>query len=271
MSGGKHRAAKLTEPGASKEPMDESEIERRKNWAAERIYTADFVSRLTEEFDILGSADIETLKRGLCYSAAVYQIQKQEENSELNAPDVDVKAELEKIQKRANALKQALDSMSAVTRDLYWTPLQYRPFEFYLAPHPPDFFGYPIYWRTLGEGKVFIEWPDEPRVTGGISFVANLARQAISRTQPDKGGRPKSEALRIWVINMQSLWEKGLGRPFSYSQHQGAPVSTAYRFCWQVLQPLDSTITVALLGTTMRAVISQTPKRLRLRKSRKAR
>ena len=70
-------------------------------------------------------------------------------------------------------------------------------------------------------------------------------------------GRPRDEALHLWVINAQTFWTEALDRPFTYSTPYGEPKSEAFHFCWHSLRPLNLNVTQAMLGTAMRHVIEK--------------
>ena len=233
--------------------MDESEIERQKNLAENNIYTRAFVSKLAAQFDISDKQNIEALKNCLCYSASIYRIQKKDEEHQIKSSNV--RAELKEIEMRASALTNAFDSVSEETHNLYWGPLQLLPLEYYLSPDPLHLLGHPITRHAFDAKRISIDFPNEYKIRNSITLATNLASHALGRVKPDKGGRPSSQALWMWVANMYHFWKTHLGRRFTYLAHKNEPVSPAFRFCCRAFEPLDSSISATLIGTTMREVI----------------
>jgi len=237
------------------------------NATAAKPYTREFISNLAKTFGISRKAEVTKLRKALRLAAWVYLNQKDDERHEIKIHDLNI--ELKKIDKCAERLKKTLQRLPDPVEDLYWAPLRFIPVEYYLNSEATTFLDYPIARHSIGPDALSIDFPNEIKIKNTVELISNLARHALKRNQPDKGGRPTSNALRMWVINMQHLWEKVLRRRFTFRQHQGTPVSKAFRFCQQALHVLDPSVTTTVLGTAMRNVIKNTPESLRLSKSRK--
>lgn len=249
------------------DPSVQPNINRRLKRIAAKKYPPQFISELAKEFEISKRADVAVLKKVLRLAAHVYLVQRNDKSHE---PKIrEQSTELSIINKRAQELENALACLSGPVSDLFWAPLRYVPSEYTLNSEISEYFGYPVTRHTIDPTKKTINFPKEGQIQKAVHLISNLADHALRRLVPDKGGRPTSEALRIWVVNMQRFWEKQLGRPFTHYQHNQTPVSSAFLFCQRTLRPLDGSISTILLGTTIRAVIKETPKSLRLKKSRK--
>lgn len=249
------------------DPSEQQRKTRRLRRLALKKYPPQFISELANEFAISNRADLATLTKVLHLAAWVYLDQKSDESDEPKLRNLTM--ELAQIERRANKLANTLNYLSEPVTELLWAPLRHVPIEYFMDLEVSHYFGYPVARHRIGSNAKSIIFPNEHQITKAIWLISNLANHALRRTKPDKGGRPKSEALRMWVINMQRFWEKQLGRRFTYNQHKPTPIRSAFLFCQKALRPIDNSISAALLGTTIRTVIKETPKAMRVRKSRK--
>lgn len=129
-------------------------------------------------------------------------------------------------------------------------------------------------------GHVISRWPAEVgtgpqisylhlgQIVQAVSVLANMAEFALKNLlPPDKGGRPRNEALYLWVVNIHTMWKVCVDRPFTLDRHDQEPISEAARFCQQLMQTIDPSVPFAQIATAMRQVIRGTkPGRGRKRK-----
>jgi hypothetical protein len=228
--------------------------------ALAQIYPPEFISKLANDFKISDSTILDQALKG---AASVYLTQRSEELTSDNEHAFLCK--ITEIKSVAAQLLEWLASLSELEKDRFWLPLRHKPL---FAPNsePETYFGYPISKHICHDGAIAIHCPNEYLVEQSVQLLSRLVDHAISRIQPDKGGRPSSEALRMWVINMQYLWETFLKRPFTYAQHSGEPASLAFSFCQRVMEPLDSSVRTSLIGTTMRRLIDERNRRKRAKR-----
>jgi hypothetical protein len=235
----------------------------RLNEALAKIYPPEFISKLAKDFKISDSTIMDQALKG---AASVYLAQRNEELTSESEHAFFLK--IIEINSLAAQLLERLASLSELEKDRFWLPLRYKPL---FAPNsePETYFGYPISKHICHNGAIAIHCPNEYLVEQSVQLLSRLVDHAISRRKPDTGGHPSSDALRMWVINMQTLWESLLKRPFTHAQDAGIPTSPAFSFCQTALAPLDPSVKTSLIGTTMRKVIEETPVALRLRNRRK--
>lgn len=238
----------MTDPVEMKDKYD------RARKRATEIYTDTFITDLAAQFGISEPAQIADLTSHLCEAATIYLIQQDAEKAERGFKPSALKREFKLIADQANALSKLLESTSGVAQELLWGPLWQVPFDIYLDPEIQKYHGWPVARFKNSDGAISTNIPNEVQVQNAVSLIEQLAKFATKRLQVDKGGRPSSHALWMWISNLREFWTKGLGRKFTRYGHKADPITEAHHFCVKAIGELDPLL-VPQIGSVMREVI----------------
>lgn len=200
------------------------------------IYTDAFVEALARDFRI-GPERVPELKRLLEDWADVYRRHKYEYDDRRHIT-AGIKAELEEVKRRVEALKAALENVHPETAWRFWAPESGPGVEFpsftrkkiFVGPH-----GHTITKIRTGRKRYVIVRIEETDHFEVLTILRNYAETAIARLPHDKGGQFSSQALRMWLINVRAYFETDLSRPFTHKKEGAA-------FCVKAFKPIDSSI-----------------------------
>ena len=151
-------------------------------------------------------------------------------------------------------MRSALDSLSPEAVDRLWAAQHDLDGLALFSDCTKSPFGHTIMRVRYGDA-VELRYLRTPQLTEAVEVIGNLAAKASKSLYRDLGGRPSDGALWIWVVNMQNLWVKVLGRKFTYDTHCGEGSTDAFRFCQMLMRPLDPRVTGTQLGSVMRKAI----------------
>lgn len=219
--------------------------------ARPEIFSIEFVQGLARKFKI-DTAKIPELKLALEGWADVYRVHKTESDDRPRPGQI--KAELELIKSRIDALRSTLENLHPETEQWFW-----RPEAQIKAPLSSDEqvtkspYGHTIFKIPTGPDQWVTFHIDQARHFESLTILGNYADAAIeqlSRFRPDRGGRIRSEALRMWVENVRAYWEKVLKRRFT-AKKQGAA------FCIAAFKPINPTFPESLITTAIRFVLEK--------------
>jgi len=215
-----------------------------------KCYTPNFISELAQKLDIQELSEIELL-RNFLFNAAIHYLTIRDKISS-KIPSSKIRAQILSIRNLTKELNLKLSELSGPADELIWTPqrhLRVIPFDDTNSKSP---FGHTITRDRTGNIET-INYLKENQIKEAIEILQNLAEYALPYR--NKGGRPKAEAILIWVFNAQRFWEITLGRKFTHSSINNISKSMSYMFCLEALYTLDPAIKPKALVTAMRDVI----------------
>lgn len=218
-------------------------------------YTPEAFSGLCEEFQIPPELRDEVLRR-LEDSAAVWRRYHRSEEPRPLAHHV--RQELQKLAKHAASLAASYHALTDEARRALTMRQEHHAMhgalEALTAASPP----YPyLHIPSADRDPVVIEAEpsDIARLVEGLGMIAE---EASGRVSPQKAGTRRSEALRLWISNVQLIWTDLLGRPFTRDfLSNGEPVSEAARFCIAAFAPIDPKTPKTRVDNAMRQHIAK--------------
>jgi hypothetical protein len=216
------------------------------------VYSARDIEQLAKTFKI-DSAQHAILKDGLESAGNIYRTYK------INHDDIpgsaEVKAALDEIETLATKLKDRLKNLDDVTAWRFWRPeIEVSD----LVSHSEVIrtsYGHSIERITISEGDRLVIRLEPEHLLESLEIITNYAKSAHNAVPIDKGGRPESEALRIWMINIRNLWTDHLGRRFTRAIDQGIPTSEAANFCIVAFRNIEPKAPPSRVTNAMRKVI----------------
>jgi len=161
-------------------------------------------------------------------------------------------AALREIGHLAAKLSQRLEDLDDATTDAFWRIASHQPHPFEAETETP--FGHKIERIDMPDEGFLLLCDDEESIRRSIRIIQNVAAHVEAGLPQAQGGPSGSEGIRMWVLNMVSLWEEILGRKFTLDYHQGQPISDAARFTVEALQVIDPNVPTSRIVTGMRKV-----------------
>jgi hypothetical protein len=215
------------------------------------IYSTEFVQELARTFKI-DLARIPELKTALEDWADVYWFHKA--GFEESVRSGKIKAELEFIKSRINALKSTLENLHPEIEHRFWQP------ESEIIKPSPDSgeqiikstspYGHTIFKIQLSPKQGMVFYINKAHHFESLTILQNYADAAIAKLPEDRGGRIRSEALRMWVENVRSYWKNVLKRQFTAKKQSAA-------FCIAAFRPIDPTFPASRITTAIRHVLEK--------------
>lgn len=224
-----------------------------------KIYSDEEIERLTNEYKI-PEEHVAEVRRRLEGAANVWRRWRSITDE---APKRrEMMAALDDIEQRVDELSEQLETLDDKTAQLFWEPetlvrpfvhqqlLKFKKGEAYERESP---WGHGISFYELPNGDTLTASSGRQDLIEALTVIGNYCRHARERIPPDKGGSPQSEALRMWVINIASLWTDFLGSRFAYSKNRGS----ATAFCIDAYQTVDPSCAEARVRTAVRRYIQE--------------
>ncbi len=222
------------------------------------IYSDEEIHRLATTFEIIGEDQIEELRMRLEGSANIYRIHHN--NNDAAPRPGEMKAAIEEIDKLVTQLTDRLENIDDWTWRYLWHHERSLDRFHVLKGIPEETtvekteFGHTITRFPDNRGGMYISCIGQKEHFESLKILKNYCNAAIELIPPDKGARRKSEGLRMWAINMLSLWTELLDREFTIIRHKGEPVSDAARFCCEAFKTVDASVPQSLVITTLEQV-----------------
>lgn len=221
-----------------------------------RVFTDKFVTDLARQYEI-ASSEIPQLKTNLEGWADVYLEHKHFDDRPRPG---EIVSEIRNLGDRLDAFREALENLSDDAAQIFWIPdgfVGHMPFgdeNFYTSE-----FGHSILLIPHEKGGKAIIRIERDDHFESLAILRNYCDAAIKRllSRDDRGGRKRSEGLRMWAVNVIGYWERkegGLDRKFTLTCIPGTsePKSPGARFCVDAFRPLDPAITPAQHVTAIR-------------------
>ncbi len=240
----------IVELMAAEQLARKQEFERQQTEAGS-CYTPEFLEQIAREFDI-DADQIPTLRQILSFAAHLYWERKTEQAQ--TRTQRQIKKQVSDVHKAVRRLRSALDRLSPEAASHLWARQRDVDWLALLTDSTKSPYGHTITRIRHGDA-VELRYLRTHQLEEAVDVIGNLAAEARECVRRDIGGRPSDEALWIWVVNMQNMWEKVLGSKFTYDAHGGEGITQAFSFCRTVLRPLDRRVTGTQLGTVMRKAI----------------
>jgi hypothetical protein len=226
---------------------------------AGKCYTPEFYTRLKQKFKINDPEQIARIQECLAFAAYLYLEGKKEQAEHAKKPKLaPIRKKMREIQLVANQLNAELEGLSGPANDLFWSGQRWIEADKFFISTDSSVFGHTIVRHEFPSGAKSVSVLRESQIREAVRIIGNLASAASAAKSP-KGGRPADEALRMWVINAQAIWEKILNRTFNFYEYDGIPATGAFLFYEMALKPLDPTVTSASLKTAIRKAIKLKP------------
>lgn len=214
--------------------------------ARSAIFSDAFVEGLAKRFKI-EAGRIPGLHKALEAWADIYRVYKWAEDDWPRTGNI--KAELRLLRSRIDDLRETLLNLHPATEAKFWLPehsVEFPPFseeQVFISPY-----GHTMLRIPTGPSDAVLFHIDRSRHFESLTILLNYADAALSRMRNDQGGRARSEALRMWVVNVKNYWEGFLGRKFTVKKDGAA-------FCIEAFKPVDPSVSEARLVTAMRQVV----------------
>jgi|SRR5579872_2409058 len=227
--------------------------------ARPEIFANEFVEALVRKFKIERTR-IPELKKFLEDWADVFRVHKwgADDRPRANA----IKTELELVRTRIDDLRATLERLHPDTERRFWAPetfIEFPPFSD--AEFATSEYGHGMFKIKTGPDSWVTFRIEQRHHFESLTILRNYADAAIARLRKDRGGRIRSEALRMWAVNVINYWEKILNRPFALKCYRGQPITDAALFCVEAFMPIDPTVPTARLVTAMRHAMKTRAKR----------
>jgi hypothetical protein len=182
----------------------------------------------------------------------IYRDLKQDQENMLKSRSR--RSELAGIQKIAADLAHKIESLTEPTKEFLWDIQSRLHSEVFRSEESKSRFGHTIIRHQNSDGAVEIRYLNEFQIVEAVHVLNNLANHAVKTLGREKTGPVPDEALRMWVINMENLFVKILGRKFTHNPHKDE-TTIAYLFCKRAIEPLDPTVAGSALRNAMRKAI----------------
>ena len=234
-----------------------------------QAYSDDDIQNLATICGITEPDQIADMRVRLEGAANIYRIWK---NNHDDAPRYsDMKAAAGEIGDLVSQLKDRLTKLDDRTAAVFWRPEMEI---FNLAFNGPDPtteavvespYGHKIHKLPDGNGGGYICHLGMEEYFEALTILENYSCTAIEAIPTDRGAARKSEALRMWAINLERFWTIGLGRKFTVYRDKGEPLSQALHFCceaFRVIEPSapQSRVISAMEALTRKRRQKETPK-----------
>jgi len=228
-----------------------------------KVFSDSFVQKLARSYKIEDQR-VPELKRALEGWADVYFDYKEEDERPRAGK---IKAEIEDLRTRIDELRLALERLTDDAEQLFWWPEGLvRPDPFSDANLHTSDYGHMIRLIPHAEGGKAIIRIEKHHHFESLLILRNYCEAAIRRLyeREDRGGRKRSEALRMWAVNTINYWESPdcLNRRFALKCYKGEPITQGALFTIEAFQPIDPTISVARHVTAMRHAMKTRRKRV---------
>lgn len=219
---------------------------------AGKCYSDDFIVTLAKDFHIRPDK-AQTTREVLAFAAWLYRDLRDEDQQRPRAKQLRV--EMLEIKDAAVALQNKLASLSPAGAELLWRPYEHMSSLMFHQPDGAGPFGLTIRRIRVDDTTEEVRYLNEYQLREALNVIANLADHAHRLILPERRGAHPNEALRMWVVNMQNLFVKVLGKRFTHTPAGGEGKSEAFRLCWRAINLLDPGVTRATLITEMRKAI----------------
>jgi hypothetical protein len=197
---------------------------------------------ICEKFHI-PSEVADQVRKQLCNAGFIYTFIRNELKAVRHKPSYqEVRKELHAIEKLAQQLASKLDDISDDARAFIHSAENAVDMEMVTNwdSIETSSFGHRIYrYQTeyCSESKSYLHLP---QITQAVTILHNMTRHVLAVAKSgDKGGRPRNEAMWLWVVNMHVAWTEMLGRQFTFDQVGKKPITEAGIFCWHILRLID--------------------------------
>ena len=227
---------------------------------AARYYTSEVINALASDFCIDGPEQIERFVDCLQFAARAYQNLKSEEDKRLRPKFILL--QLQDVANLSAELKTKLDFLSPETQEILWRQgtLKFRAIPLLEVGLNYGPMGETIVHRKIDPDTHEFRFLNRDDIREAVELINNYARTALDNMSRDDGGLVPSEALSLWVSNMQEFWTNVLGRKFAYNPSKRDTDAT--RFCREALKFLDPDVTATALSTAMRKAIKSAGTRM---------
>lgn len=223
-------------------------------------YPADYLADFCERFGMVDDSQRHRFRSFLVNAGCRYFLDPLPPQDHLGSRDT--RKALRDVAAQIAGLRQSLQSLSPqAERRLWQADLRARSEIF-----PPDrlssSFGHKADAYEFKPGEWIYWFLDRGKIEEAIEILENYARASLAVLPDLPGGRPgMSEGLRMWVLNAESLWTRGFGRPFTSDWNKGQPIAPAAQFCRELLSRIDPNLPSSKIETAMRKQIAETRRR----------
>ncbi|MBI1220497.1 MAG: hypothetical protein GC186_18355 [Rhodobacteraceae bacterium] len=218
-------------------------------------YTPEVFAALCEQFEIPADVRDELLRR-LEGGAAVWR--RYHSRDEPQPPAHHVRQELATLAKHAAKFIASYRDLSDEARHALS-----RMHEHHMTRGVPDALTaasppYPYLRAPSEDPETGVLTVDLGEIAGLIEGLQIVARDAADKVSGGRVGKRRSEALRMWMVNIELIWEEVLKRPFTRdATSRGEPITEAARFCVEAYKPLDPALPASRVLNEMKLCIKR--------------
>lgn len=192
--------------------------------------------------------------------AAIWRWHRHRADS-VRQPSRDAKA-LALVSKQSQKLRQAIDALSDnATIAMRQTSHQYEMQSSDLEKDCSDI-GHEFYRYTDHEGTTTTLTSDIEDLIHSVSILEQVAIEAEKNIGSMPVGPRLDDSMRIWIINIATMWTEKLGRPFTRDHtSKGAPLTEAAQFCIDAFHPISPSTPNSKVLNGMKKYITESRKK----------
>lgn len=216
-------------------------------------YSETAIQALAASYGISSPKAVAEMKDRLEGAASIYRTCWQNHDTAPRAHHM--KAAISEIESLIDQLRDKLESMDDWTAELFWHGSMEVKGLLWDDNVKKSRFGHTIDRHKISDKETAIYYLNNDSLFEALEILKNYCQNARDQIRKDAGGRDGSEALRMWVLNIQKFWREVLQRPFRIDYHRGKPVSEAARFCVEAFKTIDPDIPARQIITATRKAV----------------
>lgn len=221
-----------------------------------RVFSEAAVKKLAIQFKLPGRVPVSELRHRLDMAALVFRTWRQ--NADMAPRRGEMKAALDEIVGLSERLQRRLDELDDISAGHFWRPETVLRHVMSLGPEGPSAteYGHSLTWLPTADGHAILYLGGE-HFAPVLKLIGNYASAAIANLPKDVGGRKRSEGLRYWAINIAKIWTELFGKPFTFDEYKGEPITEAARFAVAAMAIADPSVAASEVRAAVRAYIRE--------------
>lgn len=221
-----------------------------------RVFSEAAVNKLATQFKLPSDIPASELRHRLNMAAQVYRTWRQ--NADMAPRRGEMKAALDEISELSERLQRSLEELDDISAGHFWRPETALRHVMSLGPEGPSAteYGHSLTWLPTVDGHA-IQYLAGEHFTPVLKLIEKYASAAIANLPKDAGGRKRSEGLRYWVINVAKIWTELFGKPFTFDEYKGEPITEAARFAVAAMAVADPSVAASEVRAAVRAYVRE--------------